>query len=263
MWKFIFTVLAAASFSGCAVPQSWDIPDSPRFRTAEAKYLAGDFAGAADAFAELAEIPGSDSRAISRYWEGRARLEIGDFAAAESAFLDTLEENPPKFFLGGALLGLGWAYIGMQRFEEAVPPLVRAVADAPDVIQKDFAHLLLGTAYLRSSDWDKGMNNLDAAVKEGKDSESARQAASSLAFRKIRAFTIQTGAYSTRSVAENGAKRLTEKGLDAWVHPLGGAGQKELMFAVCVGRFENWRTASNETARLRGRGYVHEAVVKP
>ena len=263
MNKVLMLLPALVLFAGCVIPQSWNPPDSARFRDAEAKYLAGDFRTAADAFAAIADTPDFNERAIARYWEGNARLEIGDFAAAEEAFTEAMAEKPPEFFKGSALLGMGRACIGLQRFADAAAHFSRAISEAPGALRGDFAHLLLGTACLRSGRWDEGVRNLETAAALGKDSDSAAEANASLAFAEVRKFTIQTGAYSVKTLADSEAERLKAAGLDAWIHTLPGLEGKDPMYAVCVGKFDGWPAAVEEASRLRGRGLILDSAVKP
>lgn len=260
-FKIVLILLALTVFTGCVSMQRWDRPVSQQYADAETAYLNGDYRRAVKLFDRYTAGTGTEYEALSSYWRGMSLLQMGDFRDAANEFLAALENEPPRFYLGRTLLGLGRARMGYQDFTGAEANLSRLLSEAPEVVPTGYSWFQLGLARIRQGKWDDAVRALETAISECRDDKLANRAAEMVAFAGQGGFTVQVGAYSRKSLADKEAERLRKK--DYQVSVIEFPRKNERLYGVCIGLFADYREAQLAAGRIRGSGAVRDAVVKP
>ena len=131
--------------------QGASLPDADR------AYAAGRYAEAAGEYRRLLESAPGEPGLLLRL--AAAEYQLGDYAAAERHFRGVLEkaEAPP------ALVGLGTTLLMLGRFDEAIPPLERALELTPEDVQVRRA---LGRAYAEEGMFVEGEATLSKLLEE-------------------------------------------------------------------------------------------------
>src|SRR5205814_146907 len=78
-----------------------------RWRAAWVRYLGGEMAPAADAFARLAARSAKAARIAAEYWQARALARLGRGAEARALFVHVAERHPRSYYAGLAEERLG------------------------------------------------------------------------------------------------------------------------------------------------------------
>src|SRR5439155_1657582 len=102
-----------------------------RWRAAWVRYLAGEMAPAAEAFARLAGRSARVARIAAEYWQARVLARLGRRAEARELFVHVAERHPRSYYAGLAEQRLGWREaVGEPRATEGAPPFPGELAGA-------------------------------------------------------------------------------------------------------------------------------------
>jgi len=137
--------------------------------------------------------------------------------------------------------------------------------------QRDELLYLQGVSALKLRDFELARSSLEQLLKDHPKSRFTAQGAVALNYARQQPakaappqpeesfFTVQVGAFSTRTNAVRLQKELQRKGYDALVSE--SAGAENTLYRVRVGRFANRQEAEKTSDRLRSDGFP--AQVKP
>ena len=107
------------------------IAGEARWRAGWVRYLAGDYAAAAERFARLAAASERETRVAAEYWEARALENVGD-PEAQAKLAHVAEEHPATFYgvLASARLGIAPRPPRPTRSTRERPPFPDALTGA-------------------------------------------------------------------------------------------------------------------------------------
>ncbi|MFH1421418.1 MAG: tetratricopeptide repeat protein [Planctomycetota bacterium] len=233
------------------------------FRRGEVEYLRGNYPEAQYCFYNYTEQQ-TNPAAIAEglYWQGMCFLARKDFKKAADHFERALSQNAgEKWVLTYSLCGLGTAYMGTAKYEDASKALLKAIETGEDEIQKDEIFFRLGVCYQRISQWDNAEKYFMLVLTETPDSRIVQQAEERLEYGKDRFFSIQIGAYENRQTAEKKVSELKNIGQEAYIREVTREGKK--IQCVRIGKYSDWSNANMELHRLRGIERIDDAIVVP
>lgn len=102
-----------------------------------------------------------------------ATLRKGEFAPAQSAFLDFLKRNPDSGYKASALFWLGNAQYALRGYREAIANFKAVLALAPDHLRAPEAALSIANCQVELKDIKSARKTLDDLVKVYPQSEAA------------------------------------------------------------------------------------------
>jgi len=123
------------------------------FHVGEARYAAGDDAGAGRLYERAAAAGEPEVAARALYKLGWSALRSGDAAGAESAFAALVERHPASELAGEGLFLLGEARFRQGRYGPAADALERCLAEAPDHDVAPKALFRCGLAHAELGAW--------------------------------------------------------------------------------------------------------------
>lgn len=102
-----------------------------------------------------------------------ATLRKGDFAPAQSAFLDFIKRNPDSGYKSSALFWLGNAQYALRSYREAIANFKAVLALAPDHLRAPEAALSIANCQVELKDTKSARKTLDDLIKVYPQSEAA------------------------------------------------------------------------------------------
>ncbi len=249
------SILAVAALAGCSGTEK-DQPRDTSWTDAEAAYLAGEWSVAIPAYDRFISSHADDSRVVhARLRVGRSYLAMNRPAAALPFIDQALSDAPDRKFRADAHSARGIAQHLLGAPEKAEAEFLEAIRIGEGYIRKDEVLYYLGVCRIRRGDWDDGLADMGAVIKEAPDSPYAAKARS-IRSSGVRAFSVQVGAFGDPAGARRRADELRAKGYDSEIVPEG------TLNCVRTGRYATWGEAT-EAARALETVTGFDAAVVP
>jgi len=257
-WLMAASLASALSAgpAGC-VKGPLDKPSQKLFFAGYRSFQSGDYRDADRSFGEvIARNPTSWALSEVHYLRGLSRLKLGRRAEAKDDFRKGATASPGReltqLYSAVALANLEYE----EGNDATAAHLYRQAIEHRDKnLPMDAMLYRLAVSLQRLGRWAEADDVLARLLSEHRDSSLIDHARSRF---RARGFTVQTGAFADRTNAESLASRLRQEGFEVRLPPPNG---DRMLHAVCVGRYQTYREAAQEAARLRDRGY--SALVKP
>ncbi|KAF0243831.1 MAG: hypothetical protein FD180_3047 [Planctomycetota bacterium] len=245
----------AIAVAGCSTSEE-DKPNDTSWTDAEAAYLSGDWSVSIAAYDRfISDHPDDDHVVTARLRIGRACLAQNRPAVALPYIDQVLASSPDRPLKADAHAARGLAQHLLGSPAKAEAEFLEAIRIGEDRVRKDECLYYLGVCKIRSGDWEEGLAYMSSVIKEAPDSPYAVKARS-LRGSGVRAFAIQTGAFSDPGGARRRADELRAKGYDSEIVPEG------TLNCVRTGQYATWSEAT-EAARALETVTGFEAVVVP
>jgi tetratricopeptide (TPR) repeat protein len=252
--KAALAVVLAASIAGCAGQRGVREEKPVLLMTAGTNFLAGKY--------EQAEIDYTDFLATEHRPELTAEAYIGrgnvyyKLASYERAYNDysaAFSMTKVKDLRGQAMSGMAASIFAQERYDTSEKLCRDLLRMYQGVIQQDEITLRLGLSQVRQSKWDEGAESLEQVIAKWPSGESAATAEAKLPPVKEKFFTVQTGAFTNKQVAEAALKDLKAKGFIGTLEPINIKGVAG--YAVRSGHFSNWQATAEHADKLKSAGF--------
>jgi len=228
------------------------------------RYLAGDLSGARDLFLRGAEASAtSHERADAWYWHGRCELSLGRLEEARCSFAAALraaEDAMPhrvrldvrRDLMARILVGLADVARMQSKDADSLSHLRRIESEglAARVDGGEFAYRKAAAyeALDRAGPARKHYLRAARLLRASPLSAEARRRAARLARAR---YLATAGVYSARSSAENVARELKSRGVEAEVESFAAGGR----YAVALGSYDRYEDARAAAAEASAHGF--------
>ncbi len=258
------------------------------FQLGQSYYLQGKYDKALEHYGKII-ISYSDDETYwpARYWKCRSLIAKGDYQEAMTALRSLGKSRSGKIGMDMILMSLGNCYLGMKDYEHAATTYRSLIESAPDSRRIPSAYLLLAKSLQSLGKLEEAKGFYRKVIESYGQSIEAQQAQQHLnslsapqpAFpspesvkRKPAApettkeaptssyFSIQVGAFSSKSNAENLARQLRKKGYTVDIIP--PASGKSRLYRVRVGRYKTRNGALSAARRLGKNEKIDTKVVQ-
>lgn len=186
------------------------------------------------------------------YLQGVSALKLRDFDLARSSLGRLLEDHPQSTWAGQAWLALGDSWEASGNDPQALDGYGRVLRESAAEDLHPQAALRLGKVQRRMGVWQGAKETLESVAARWPETPEGAQAREFLAGGDFY-FTVQVGAFVSRSNALKLAAELKRRGYDAEVGET--AMQGRIFHRVRVGRFLTKQEAEEMARRLQGDGF--------
>jgi len=257
------------------------------FQLGQSYYLQGEYDKALDHYGKIiVSYPDDETYWPTRYWKCRTLISRGDYQEAMVALRALEKSNFVGINKDAIMMAMGSCYMGMNDYENAAAAYRSLVEFMPDSRRVPSAYLLLARSLQNLGEPEAARTLYQKVLKSYGDSIEAQQAQQYLSslstptpkFQPLEAvkrkpttpkatkeapessyFSIQVGAFSNKSNAENLAKRLRNKGYSVDIIP--PASGKSRLHKVRVGRYKTQEDAVSASKNLGKNEELDTAVV--
>jgi TolA-binding protein len=247
-------VLTLACAAGCTNRIK---ADRGVFDAGYAAFEAGRWQEAVDKFSlYLQQDPTTASRGEVYYYRGQALVHLSRRQEAKEDFLRAIGAGAQPPVAQFAQVAIGNVYYEEGDDARAVEHYARACDGSQKDLPRDMICLRLGVSLQRLGKWQAAQRYLEHLVEQYPGTPAAAEARRRV---NATAFVVQTGAYSSMTVASGQARQVQAKGFSAQVVKTTSAGRT--LYAVHTGRLATYREAEALAARIRQAGFP--ALVVP
>jgi len=249
------TALLSAGLAGCA-KGPLDKASERLFLAGHQSFQSGDYRDAERQFSEvISRSPTSWALSEVCYFRGLARLKLGQRAKAKDDFRKGAT-------LYGRELTQVYSAVALANLEyeegndaTAAHLYTQALEHRGKKLPMDAILYRLAVSLQRLGRWAEADDALARLLSEYRDSSLVAHARPRF---RARGFTVQAGAFADRANAQALAAKLRQDGFQVRLPPPSGS---KMLHAVCVGRYQTYREATQAAASLTGKGY--SVLVKP
>jgi tetratricopeptide (TPR) repeat protein len=244
LMKLCLSAVLCVTMVGCQM----DRGPSPT-QLAQAHYQRGDYAKAQTAAARAAATAGGSQRYLANYMAGMSAYRLNNFAQAER-YLRIAANSKDQAMAADAQSTVGLIYSRQGRYAQAADALLRSARNHTGEDRAQ-AYLYAGIAQQKLGRWPQARTSLLLARSSTRDAQLAQRVNTQLA---VTGYTIQVGAFSSRTNADKAAAGYTPRASRAKVGlvrvvPASRAGRRGVNL-VQVGRFATFNAASEGRRRL-------------
>lgn len=241
-------VFAMAAAAGCDRSGQ---ADRAVFDSGYAALEAGQWDQAVKDFSRYLRMdPDSPNRGEVYYYRGQALVHLKRPDEAKADFLRAIGAGVHEPVDQYARIALGNLYYEEANDVEAIKQYAAVLKNPHSEVPVPLVLLRTGVALQRLGKWDTGKRYLEYLVAHYPKTAVAGQAARYL---QADAFSVQTGAFSSRTTAATQARQVQQAGFAAQLAPVSGNGRP--LTAVQVGRARTYAEASVLANRLRSAGF--------
>ena len=235
-------------------------PDDKNFQMAEQSFLQGDYVSASNFYQIfIKNNPRSAYLPESVYRTGLCQISLGEYDQAIATFQEVLGKARSEELRTQVLAGLGQTYMFKGAYEKSALYYQKALRGNTGTISLPEIYFNLGTALMRSGEWQKGNEYFRRLLKLTSEGPLAESAQERLLLPK-NIFTVQIAKYRDEKNAQKHLAELNEqKDINASIKIMLING--ETFYFIWAGSFSNWDTAKQRAEELREKGI--EAMIVP
>jgi len=246
----IFLAVPGVLLPGCKM----DRGPTPT-QVAQVFYQRGDYARAQTAAEHAAATAGGSQRDLASYMAGMSAYRLNKFDTAVR-YLRVAATSRDESIAADARSTLGLIYSSLGRYAEAADTLLRS-ANLHTGEDRARAYFYAGIAQQKLGRWPQARTSLLLARRSTRDPGLARQIDQQLA---VTGYTIQVGAFASRTNADKAASRYARKAASAGIGAVkvtpSARNPGPAVNLVQIGRFATFGAALTARTRLGDPGAV-------
>lgn len=252
--KKAFVVVLAASLAGCAGQRARSEEKPALLMTAGTNFLAERYEQAVINYTDfLASENRPEFMAEAYVGRGNAYLKLSKYDTAENDYRTAYSMARDRELRAQALAGMATSIFAQEHFDTSENLCRDLLRTYKGLIQQDDIMLRLGLSLIRQGKWDEGTEQLEEVVAKWPSGGAAETAEAKLAAVREKFFSVQTGAFTNKQMAETALKDLKAKGFAGTIEPMNIKGVQG--YAVRSGRFSTWQAAGEHAEKLKNAGF--------
>ncbi len=247
-------VVLASLASACAQQNGYQVERPAMLQSASTYALAGNYDQAVIAYTDfLGTNTRNEFTGEGYVGRGNAYYKLGSYELAESDFRSGLSAASDRTMKAQATMGMANSVFAMEKFDPAEKLYRQILRTYQGLVPQDEVTYRLGMSLARQGKWDESLQLLGEVAGNYPSGEYAKYARAKMQSVKNRFFTVQVGAYTSKSVADKTLADLKAKGFAGKLDPIdidGVAG-----YAVRSGVMASWRDVSDYASKLKDAGF--------